>query len=422
MAWLRSVMLAVVPLVTACGGATHIAATSQPQPPAPVPEKTFAPTNVANDDPPPKRLQIDWANVHLASDADALALWQQINPTTEDLAAKLGEIPSNAAITKPLAQAMLRSGNFACPSRNISQTCTPVLELTDPPANATLHDPCLRRELALWSIDQLDDNDAVSVGPALVAIAGLPLPDLALPAAAFDLLPLGADGDKLTFDMAIAAHRAGRPVPLPGETSPAVLARLLNEHHVIEALQHLTMDDARVELLHALNDPQMPVAARLAIVDEVTRDLVTPLPPDIQAALQRATRDPNCRVASIAARATGATFRPSLSSQPVAAFRALCVAALADAPLDSFLDRGGVTVVRHEADAADSELQVLAPSELHTLDADALRAMAGTCVAKGTNSLECIDRDVRAEFGFKRGRLARLVLSDASQACEKNKD
>lgn len=413
MAWLRSALVAVAPLVVACGGTNHIAANPAAPSAAPVlaPEKTFAPTNVAHDDPPPKRLHIDWSHVVLATDADALALWQQINPTTDDLAAKLGEIPNDAAITKPLARAMLRGGNFACPSQVVSIRSAPISELINTPADATLNEPCLRRELALWSIDQLDDDDAVSVGPALVAIAGLPLPDVALPAAAFDLLPLGPDGDTLTFDMAVAAHRVGRTVPFAGETSPAVLARLLTEHHIVEALLHLTLTDSRSVLLNAINDPQLPVAARLTIVEEITVDAVTPMPPDISAALLRATRDSNCHIASVAARATGATFRPSLSSQPAAALRALCLAAFADAPLDGYVDRAGVTFVRHEADIDDSELQVLTPVEMRVLDADALRAIGGNCVVKGANGMECSHKEVRAEFGFKRGRLSRLVLS-----------
>ena len=410
-----------MPLV-ACGGAPHATATTVVPAAVVAPEKTFAPSNVAHDDPPPKRLNIDWAKVHLASDADALALWQQINPTTDDLAAKLGEIPNDAAITKPLARAMLRGGNFACPSHPVSIRCAPIFELIDTPADATLNEPCLRRELALWSIDQLDDDDAVSVGPELVAIAGLPLPDVALPFAAFDLLPTGPDGDKLTFDMAVAAHRVGRTVPFAGETSPAVLARLLNEHHVIEALQHMTMEDSRADLLKALTDPQMPVAARLEIVEEITSDAVTPLPADILAALQRAARDSNCHVASIAAQATGAVFRPSLSLQPAAALRSLCLAAFANVPMEGFIDRAGLTMVRREAEADDSELQVLAPAEIRALDSEVLRAMTGTCVAKGTNGMVCNDNEVRAEFGFKRGRLARLVLSAVEQPAGNTKD
>lgn len=386
----------------------------------------LVPTNQAHDDPPKKYVNIDWAKVVIQSDQDAMAIWQRINPTTEDLAMKLGEIPQNFAVTKPLARAMLRSGNFICPSRNIGTACSPVMELIDTPADATLAEPCLRRELALWSIDQLDDDDAVSVAPALVAIAGLPLPETELPNAAFELLPLGPDGDALLYDMAIAAHRVHRTVPLSGENTPAVLARLLNEHHLEETLGHLTVDEARREILAAIGDTQLSMTARREALLDVVEFSDGAIDADIRTTLQRTARDGACELAGLASRALGVALVPSASSKPLAQLRALCLAVHAEVPLSGFIDRRGLTRVLYgdnDGDAAaqdeSNSITTLAPDQVGTLGELEKQAMRSTCTVKA-GVVECQDAQVRAQFTFKRGRLARVAVEELPQACATN--
>lgn len=381
------------------------------------------PTNQAHDDPPKKYVHIDWAKVVIQNDQDAIEIWQRINPTTEDLAMKLGEIPQNFAITKPLARAMLRTGNFICPSRNIGTACSPMMELIDTPADATLTEPCLRRELALWSIDQLDDDDAVSVAPALVAIAGLPLPETELPNAAFALLPLGPDGDALLYDMAIAAHRVHRTVPLSGENMPAVLARLLNEHHLEEALTHLTVDQARREILAAIGDPQLSVTARREALLDVVEFNDGAMDADIRTTLQRTARDATCELAGLASRALGIALVPSASTKPLAQLRALCLAAHAEITLRDFIDRRGLTRVVYgdsegvvEDQAEGNSITTLTPDQVGTLGELEKRAMRGTCVVKA-GVVTCKDAQVRAQFTFHRGRLTRIAVEELPPAC-----
>ncbi len=413
-------LLTSVALLAACGTpaarrdspVTVVVATAAPAQPAP-------PTNQAHDDPPKKYVNIDWAKVVISSDQDALAIWQRINPTTEDLAVKLGEIPRNAAITKPLARAMLRSGNFVCPSRNLGNACSPVFELIDTPADATLTEPCLRRELALWSIDQLDDNDAISVAPELIALAGLPLPETELPNAAFELLPLGPDGDALLYDMAIAAHRVFRTVPLSGENTPAVMARLLHEHHLAETLDHLTIEEARSEIVAAIGDVQLPVAARREALLAVIEANDGKLDADGRAALQRIARDANCELAGLASRALGTALVPSASAKPLLQLRALCLAAHAEVPLAGFIDRRGLTRISYGDDETtdeDSSIMSLAPDQVENFGELEKRAMRGTCVVKA-GIVECKDAQVRAQFTFKRGRLIRLAVEELPQVC-----
>ncbi len=391
---------------------------------APASVPAAMPTNQAHDDPPKKYVNIDWAKVVIATDQDALAIWQRINPTTEDLAMKLGEIPRDFAITKPLARAMLRSGNFSCPSRNIGSACSPLFELVETPADATLSDPCLRRELALWSIDQLDDDDAVSVAPELIALAGLPLPETELPNAAFELLPLGADGDALLYDMAIAAHRVHRTVPLSGENSPAVMARLLNEHHLEEPLNHLLVENARREIIAAIADAQLSLAARREALLAVIEANQSQPDPELRAALQRTTRDPNCDLAGLASRALAITLGPSASSKPLLQLRALCLAAHAEAPLTGFIDRNGLTRVMYGEGAVDDQgnsLVTLAPDQVGSFSELEKQAMRGTCVVKA-GLVACKDSEVRAQFTFKRGRLLRVAMEAMPQVCGTTSD
>ena len=386
---------------------------------ATAPVVAATPTNQAHDDPPKKYVNIDWAKVVIANDQDAMAIWQRINPTTEDLATKLGEIPRNFAITKPLARAMLRSGNFICPSRNIGTTCSPVFELIDTPADATLTNPCLRRELALWSIDQLDDVDAVSVAPELIAIAGLPMPETELPNAAFELLPLGADGDALMYDMAIAAHLAHRTVPLSGENSPAMMARLLNEHHLEEPLNHLFVEEARREIVAAIADTQLSrVARREALLAVIEANASQP-DQELRAALQRTTRDANCELAGLASQALGLTLVPSASNKPLLQLRALCLAAHAEVPLSNFIDRRGLTRVTYgegEAEGDGNTLMTLSPAQVDGFGELEKQAMRGTCVVKA-GRVECKDAQVRGQFTFKSGRLLRISVEEIPQVC-----
>ena len=120
---------------------------------------------------PTKLLSIDWKTTVLASEADALALWKQIAPTGEDFEAKLEEIPDPSPIGSQLALALLRGGNFTCTLPQPRLDCPARASDIEPPLpQATLDDPCLRRMVALWAIDALDDADLPAAFDALRAI------------------------------------------------------------------------------------------------------------------------------------------------------------------------------------------------------------------------------------------------------------
>src|SRR6185369_5483522 len=124
--------------------------------PAKLDEPPPAPDPDLNRPPPRKLLDIDWSKVALTDDTAALALWRRIAPTGTDWEDKLQEIPAGPA--RPLAIAELHGGNFLCTKPPAGDCARPVYDV-DPPAGAAgFDDPCLRRLLALWALDQIDDG------------------------------------------------------------------------------------------------------------------------------------------------------------------------------------------------------------------------------------------------------------------------
>jgi hypothetical protein len=324
-------------------------------------------------------LHIDWTQVHLASDADALELWKQIAPTGADWELRLGEVPSDQDLQKRLALAVLREGNFAChPTSN----CVNDASLEAEPG-ATLSDPCLRRELALWALDRLDDSDASQIEHELVALAGLPPPEEELVREAFGLVPVGRDD--LLLSMMTAARSAGQ-----GEVadeslqwlSEAALHEVAARLHSNGALHLLDPATARAAFLAAISDAQLSVSTSVAAINDLVALESHALPKDLRAALIHAVKDPRCEVAAAAARALASAgdhrFEPRPANRSVAAaLRALCVMAAfsqdvvgADPALRTFVSRVGLQVFDHATitDEPDNPAgEFIAPAELVAL-------------------------------------------------------
>jgi hypothetical protein len=290
--------------------------------------------------PPRRLLSIDWANVPLASDADAMAVWNAIAPTGADWEAKLEEIP--VAVATPLAIALLHGGNFACRSSAPQSSCAIVpQDIADPLPTAGLADPCLRRILALWSLAQLDDDDVPRVVDALRTIAALPPPESQLVAAAIQTVP--EDDHQLLLELLTIAFRAGQRALVNASMSRLEEPQLLTavtKHHIEGALEVLSAGAAthRPAFVAAIRDEAIPAAARTAAIDElvavdagVHAGVHDRLAADTRAALIAATRSKSCAVAAHAARALAqrgdrrfVPRRPRTRS-PAVMMRALCV-------------------------------------------------------------------------------------------------
>ncbi|HUJ62719.1 MAG TPA: hypothetical protein VLX92_29655 [Kofleriaceae bacterium] len=311
-----------------------------PSRPAPAPAPIAAPAPVVHhlDDPDlnhhdTRLLAIDWAHVTIASDADALALWQQIAPTGDDWDEKLAEIPTDQPVAHALALAMLAAGNFTC-AAPAQPACVKVpIDLPDPPPGSTLTDPCLRRMLALWSLAQLDDDDLPRVLPALRAIVAIPPPESQLVAAALKAVPENDQDDRLAL-LAIAWKAGQRDVVdvSLGDLDEAHLVTAVTRLHIDGALEVLPAETEHATYLAAITDEQLAPGARAQAMVDLTAS-ADALAPDVRAALLAAAKSPDCSVAAAAARALALHGQPASApavprtSSPAAMMRAMCVLA-----------------------------------------------------------------------------------------------
>lgn len=319
---------AAVAWLSACGGT--------PQGPTSANRAPVAQAKIPDPDlnPPPikKLLAIDWARVALATDADALAVWAQIAPTGFDWESKLMEVPEPAA--RRLAIALLRGGNFTCAKPAPPSDCAaPVFQVPEPAHAAGFRDPCLRRLLALWSIEQLGEADLIHVVDAYTAIAAIPPPESQLLVAMLRSVPESEQA--WLVELIATASRAGhREVVTTGlsQLEPDSLVTALTRHHISGALDILPASAYRQAFFAALGDEAIPGPWRARALVELV-DLVDgeKLPPDLQTALVKATSSKDCLFAAVAARALAQHGQPAYvpkrpqTRSPAAMMRALCV-------------------------------------------------------------------------------------------------
>jgi hypothetical protein len=266
-----------------------------------------------------------------ADDAAALALWKVVAPTGADYEDRLAAIPADEAIRRPMARALLAEGNVACDKVIDAGACgEEILEFEPLDPKADLGAPCLRRRLALWSIDQLEPADVTGLGEALAGLVALKEPETELPAAAFAALPAGNDELRLTLlAAAIDADRAAlAETESAGLTGDAAIVTAATTLHLDAAVARLDEKRHRGLLLAALADDTLEVATRVAIVDDFAGDTGK----DVVAALTALAADTSCELAMTAAVALAERGDPSrLPSRPGASGddadleRALCL-------------------------------------------------------------------------------------------------
>jgi hypothetical protein len=288
---------------------------------------------------PAKLLSIDWKATPLANDADALAVWQRIAPTGADYSDKLDEIPDEDGVGEKLALALLRSGNFTCVQPAPPGDCVrTAIDVPEPAADATLANPCLRRVLAMWAIGQLDGEHG-SARDALRAIVAIPPPESELVAIALKALPEVEQDVRL--ELLASAFRAGHRElvnGLLGDLDDAHLVEAIKKHHIDGALDLITPAMHRDLFVAAIGDEKLAARARVQAISELL-DSDDKLQKDTRAAIVRATRAKDCRVAAMASaflvRNGEKKFAPGKprTSKPDVMMRALCVLASYEAAL-----------------------------------------------------------------------------------------
>ena len=427
----RSTLSILVTLAAACGGA-HEA------PVGPVIAVASPDAGGHLNDPDlnhtyKKLLSIDWATAAFADPAEVAELWHRIAPTGDDWSLKLDEVP-DGPIATALATELLLEGNMTCVVPHASSCGTTLPELPPLEPTATLADPCLRRQLALWSLQQLgqvDPSRLATIAPALRAIAALPPPESELVVAAV----VAASRDSaLEAELLELAWKAGQHAIVNGMIGGLELPQLVDlatRLHVDGALDGLTAKTHRDVFLKAIADEQLQPATRQQALIELVGD-DDKLAPDLATAIVAITKSPTCEVAAAAARMLekhgNAAYLPRKprSTSPAALLRGLCVLAAyeRDAPggeaslLPGYLPPRGLEVIRVDYDAlsetdpdGDGDVHTSRTSELIERASASLPETAAFARAlQHCSKTTCTADDVDFNLTIKEGRLARVEI------------
>ena len=422
-----------IPIVlVACGGGTHDTAVVTAKPSA-MPDAAVHHL----DDPDLNHhtrtvLTIDWSTVKLATESDALALWTTIAPTGEDWRERVDEVPST--FTKPLALALLHQGNVQCPTE-APHACTkqPALTVFNP--DATLADPCLRRELAMWSFDQLDRADLPALRDALKQLVALPPPESQLVA---DALQFAESGDQdLRLELLGIAWKAGQRELVNGQFGGFDEAHLLQAAtvlHIDGAFDGLSAQNQRAVFLKALGDEQLLSVTRAHLMSELLGDQDV-MAPDLKAALIAvATKATDCQAAAAAAAELVAHDAPQFapgrprSAKPEAFVHGLCVIAAYEShlradqtsPFSSLLPARGLELTRVTYDAY-SDVDTDGDGDVHTEHIHDLVPRANASVPEAGDlqlalqhctKLTCSSEDHDFKLTVANGVLTKLEIVD----------
>jgi hypothetical protein len=371
--------------------------------------------------PVPKLLSIDWDHLALGSDADALALWKQIDPHGGDWQEKLYEVPSGP-ISQALAMALLRQGNFTCAHSVPVASCPKrtVAELDTPLETADLGDPCLRRSLALWAFDQLGPDNLAQLRPALDAIVAIPPPES-------DLVEDALRGDhdnpdqSARLDLIVRAWNAGQH-DVAGASLGGIdeqhLVEAVRKDHVDAALEILSIQDQRAVFLAAMTDPKLEPKTRVQTIADLFDAQPTEPGSDGRTALLAAVKSTSCEVAAAAAHAL-VKYHLLGAPKPPATMRTLCVVASYErlqrenetSPLAELIPPRGLELVRvtHDPDAGSDVRSIdLIPSYASVFPEsdDIVRAF------EHCKNTTCISDEHEFHFTIRGGLLTRLEIDE----------
>jgi hypothetical protein len=432
------VKLRVLVFLAACGTAP----VARPVAPTPAPVAKPARVVPLPDGPRKPKLAIDWAATHVTGDEEALALWHQIAPTGADWDEKLPEIPTDKPVARALAIALLRGGNFRCPAVVTTHNCRRhAFDLEPPRPTDGLDAPCLRRLLALWSIDQLEPADRPAVRAELLDIVQVPPPESQLISAVFQTLNEGDHDEQMVFYE--AAWRAGQR-----DLVNATIGNL-DEPHLLEAVTRLHIDGAleilsaeahRATYLAAVTDEQLGAKVRIQAMTELAAAEQKPSF-DVTSALINAASSADCAVAASAARTLEqrgdrrfVPARPKLHTDK-ALMRGLCVLASYEglqradetSLLASYIPARGLERISVTYDPL-AEIDTDGDGDPHTQHETTLVPRAEAVVPEVEDlaramahctGTTCSSDDREYRFSFRAGELFRLEIADRPPCLDK---
>lgn len=259
--------------------------------------------------------------------AQLAAKWQALGINGGNWKQRVATIPADDQ--RAMAIRLLHQGNFACPSLPVGRDQCPGEALQRLPTDgSTISDPCVRRLLALWAIDQLGDDPQVlaDMYPTLVALVKLPPPEHELGEAALTKMPspfhlAGALWEaKAVGNLGLVATH-----PLEGfEVEDLRIAAL--DFHLDAAVLALAPADHADIYRWAINDEYLLPATRLRAI-EVSTELAHGYADEIDVdnvkyALGTAAREGDCAIAA-AASAALASLGEGAAPVPQGPFRSV---------------------------------------------------------------------------------------------------
>ncbi len=228
--------------------------------------------------------------------------WDELGITGENWRERLDTI--DPAARPQMAMSLLRGGGFDCPEQPAPPgTCAPPATLREAKQESTLTDPCLRRLLALWAIDQLSDDDLYLMFDELTELVELGPPEVALATAVLERFVTGFEAVQLRWVAEFAGHEELPDINVVSSLSEDELRRAARDLHYDAAVIAL---DARVELelyLYALDDTNLQLDTRLEVMERLAGaypDLDEDQQISIRMALRWTSRNGDCLEAAIA--------------------------------------------------------------------------------------------------------------------------
>ena len=254
-------------LAASCGG--RVTPTT-----ATVPARGTAPpvAMAAASEPVPETARpsaVDWTTLDFRSDESALAAWRQLGLRGDAWEYELDKIPDEPALLQALALAQLRHANLDCKSQVTAGGCGEDPGVFDVSPSATWDDPCLQRQLALWSVAQLEWPDLAAEPDLVVRLVTRPA-DVDLATAVLEsTVDMPTD---LKLRLIIAAVGAGNEAAvgvalnyLPLDELRAVALTL----HLEEAFALLVAEPDDATFRAAILDEQLAAATRIMLIDEL---------------------------------------------------------------------------------------------------------------------------------------------------------
>lgn len=347
-----------------------------------------------------------------AEDEAAAAAWPTLGINGRNWEHVLRALPVDPNVRVPLARALLQGGNFACSPVTSTMACSarPVAFAATKP-DATIDDPCLRRLLVPWALDELPPEKAAAEAlfAPLLALTRLPPPEVDLHREVLTYL-LDSQAPEAMLMQALVSlgqgqHAAAgqgnateweRALAVPMETVPVALLERALQQGVDLALLFLSLESAPDAFIAAAINPGLLVRTRVEAISQLADSDAAREPAlarTVRKALLRLVDDSVCEIAAAARLALGPTA-PAVQwwRDPR---RALCLAQHGALDLAQLMAKQ-VTVVRvdHVVDSASPErAQATAKSELDwftSLDL-ALAAAAHAPSADGVPGADGVD-------------------------------